>query len=84
MSTINHQHVTSNYLSMGQQHAHDSQLVLNTFGQNQIYDSRGSNGNIAKDIDMLDSEFAQEESRQIEAYYRSVNKESSEHLKSSP
>ena len=31
---------------------------------NMLYDnSRGSNGHIAKDIDMLDSEFAQEESR---------------------
>lgn len=33
---------------------------------------------IAKDIDILDSEFAQEESKQIEAYYKSVNKESAE------
>lgn len=43
-------------------------------GEHNIYDARGNN--IAKDIDILDSEFAQEESRQIEAYYRSVNKES--------
>jgi len=29
---------------------------------------------------MLDSEFAQEESRQIEAYFKAVNKESSERM----
>ena len=32
------------------------------------------------DIDMLDSAFAQEESRQIEAYYRSVNRDSAENI----
>ena len=39
--------------------------------------------NNAKDIAILDSEFAQEESqRNIEDYYRSVNKESAEIMNS--
>ena len=39
--------------------------------------------NRAKDIAILDSEFAQEESqRNIEDYYRSVNKESAEVMNS--
>lgn len=42
-------------------------------GQMMMYE-RGGNG-ITKDIEILDSEFVQEESRQIEAYYMSINKE---------
>ena len=69
-------------------HLQGGNTTKNIAGQNlyqQRSSVRNSNGpggftGTGGDIDMLDSAFAQEESRQIEAYYRSVNRDSAENI----